>query len=115
MLAIQGYGSRYWVTYNQVQKLGGSVRAGEKSSLVTFWHIGEKKIVKRPEGERETRSILLRYHSVFNVEQTSLAETLGLGGATREANISEAERIVAAMPESAATRTVAPRLLPPEQ
>jgi antirestriction protein ArdC len=98
LLAIQGYGSKYWVTYNQVQKLGGSVRAGEKSSLVTFWRIGEKKIVKRPEGERETRSILLRYYSVFNVEQTSLAETLGLGGASREANISEAERIVTAMP-----------------
>ncbi len=29
LLAPQGYGSRYWLTFNQANKLGGHVRRGE--------------------------------------------------------------------------------------
>ena len=34
LLGCQGYGSRYWLTFNQAAKLGGHVRKGERSSLV---------------------------------------------------------------------------------
>src|ERR1700733_11720463 len=44
LLGSQGYGSRYWLTFNQANKLGGHVKAGEKSSLVIFWNIGEEKL-----------------------------------------------------------------------
>src|SRR6267143_1888293 len=71
LLASQGYGSRYWLTFNQANKLGGHVRKGEKSSIVTFWKIGEFSKENKETGESEERkSILLRYYSVFNVEQT---------------------------------------------
>src|ERR1700704_5078430 len=43
LLASLGYGSRYWLTYAQTAKLGGHVKRGEHSSLVTFWHIGEER------------------------------------------------------------------------
>src|SRR6266550_1183229 len=63
LLASQGYGSRYWLTFNQANKLGGHVKKGEKSSLVTFWNIGEEKIIRNSEGvERKSKPILLRYY-----------------------------------------------------
>jgi len=103
LLASQGYGSRYWVTFNQANKLGGHIRKGEKSSIVTFWNIGEEKIVKNSEGiERKSKPILLRYYSVFNVEQTEgIAEKLGLGNAgPRVASIEGCEAIVKGMPNA---------------
>src|SRR5882762_9725268 len=44
LLGSQGHASRYWLTFNQANKLGGQVKKGEHSSLVTFWHIGEETI-----------------------------------------------------------------------
>ncbi len=62
---------RYWLTFNQAAKLGGHVRKGERSSLVTFWHIGEEKIIRDSDGnQRKSKPFLLRFYHVFNVEQT---------------------------------------------
>lgn len=69
LLASQGYGSRYWVTYRQAQALGGSVKKGQHGSKVVFWKIGEySKENEQGETEKHT-SILLRYYTVFNLEQ----------------------------------------------
>lgn len=62
----QGYGSSCWLTFKQAKDKGGSVRKGEKSSLVVFWKqyetedkdTGHPKIVP-----------VLRYYRVFNAEQ----------------------------------------------
>jgi len=101
LLASQGYGSRYWLTFNQANKLGGHIRKGEKSSIVTFWNIGEEKIVRDADGNtRKSKPFLLRYYRVFNVEQTEgIADKLGLGNATpRVASIEQCEAIVNQMP-----------------
>jgi antirestriction protein ArdC len=101
LLASQGYGSRYWVTFNQANKLGGHIRKGEKSSIVTFWNIGEEKIVRDADGNtRVSKPFLLRYYRVFNIEQTEgIADKLGLGNATpRVASIEQCEAIVKRMP-----------------
>jgi len=97
LLGSQGYASRYWLTFNQANKLGGHVKRGEQSSIVTFWHIGEEKI--KADGSK-TRPFLLRYYRVFNVCQTEgIAEKLGLGESARPvASIEECEAIVAGMP-----------------
>jgi antirestriction protein ArdC len=103
LLASQGYGSRYWLTFNQANKLGGHIRKGEKSSIVTFWNIGEEKIIRNAEGvERKSKPILLRYYNVFNVEQTEgIADKLGLGNAApRVASIEQCEAIVSGMPNA---------------
>jgi antirestriction protein ArdC len=62
----QGYQSPWWVTYKQAQALGGQVRKGERSSMVTFWKEWERK-------DAETGGVdkipVLRYFNVFNAEQ----------------------------------------------
>jgi antirestriction protein ArdC len=104
LLASQGYGSRYWLTFNQANKLGGHIRKGEKSSIVTFWNIGEEKIIRNAETgkERKSKPILLRYYAVFNVEQTEgIADKLGLGNAgPRVSSIEGCEAIVSGMPNA---------------
>jgi len=70
LLAAQGYGSRYWVTYRQAQTLGGSVKKGQHGSKAVFWKIDEYPKENKETGETENRkSILLRYYTVFNLEQ----------------------------------------------
>src|ERR1700730_18519362 len=59
MLASQGYSSKYWLTFNQANTLGGHVKKGEKSTLVSFWKIGEYE----KDGEKKD-SFLLRYYRV---------------------------------------------------
>jgi antirestriction protein ArdC len=101
LLAPQGYGSRYWLTFNQANRLGGHVRQGEKSSIVTFWKIGTEKTVVDDDGnERKSRPFLLRFYRVFNVEQTEgIADKLGIGKASpRIPNLDQCDQIVAGMP-----------------
>lgn len=61
-----GYGSRYWLTFKQALARGGSVRKGERSTLVVFWKLYETK--DRETGEASTVPVLKHYH-VFNAEQ----------------------------------------------
>jgi antirestriction protein ArdC len=100
LLASQGYGSRYWLTFNQANKLGGNIRKGEKSSIVTFWNIGEEKIIQDADGNtHKSKPFLLRYYRVFNVEQTEgIADELGLGNPSpRVPSIEQCESIVSGM------------------
>lgn len=62
----QGYGSSYWLTFNQAKTKGGMVRKGEKSSMVVFWKQYETE--DRDTGEAKTVPVL-RYYRVFNAEQ----------------------------------------------
>jgi antirestriction protein ArdC len=101
LLGSQGYASKYWLTFNQANKLGGHIRRGEHSSPVTFWHVGQEKIVRKPDGtDKKQTPFLLRYYSVFNICQTEgIAEKLGLGESSRPvASIEQCEAIVAGMP-----------------
>jgi antirestriction protein ArdC len=70
-LASQGFPSRFWLTFNQATKLGGSIRKGERSSPVIFWNVGDEREATTQDGTKETsRPFLLRYYSVFNLSQT---------------------------------------------
>jgi antirestriction protein ArdC len=62
----QGFRSSHWLTFNQAKARGGSVKKGEKSSIVVFWKQYEVK--DRKTGE-DTTIPLLRYYRVFNVDQ----------------------------------------------
>ena len=96
LLASQGYGSRYWLTFNQAKKLGGHVRKGEHSSIVTFWNIGEEKIVVRDGVEKKTRPIMLRYYNVFNATQCDGLKVKSESPVLQP--IEACESLVAAMP-----------------
>jgi antirestriction protein ArdC len=75
-LAIAGekYTSRYWVTRKQCRDRGGSIRKGEKSSMIVFWKVGDRKDKETGEVIRDAngkpkKSFLLIYSNVWNVEQ----------------------------------------------
>ncbi|MFZ9069120.1 MAG: ArdC-like ssDNA-binding domain-containing protein, partial [bacterium] len=37
LLGFQNYAKPYWLTMKQGNSLGGKVRKGEKSTMITFW------------------------------------------------------------------------------
>lgn len=64
---MHGYQSACWLTFNQAKAKGGTVRKGEKSSMVVFWK--QYETTDKETGEAKMIPVL-RYFNVFNVEQT---------------------------------------------
>lgn len=58
-------GSNWWGTYKQIEKMGGQVRQGEKSSLATFW----KMLDGEDDNGNPKKVPLLRYFRVFSANQ----------------------------------------------
>ena len=96
LLAFAGYGSQYWLTFNQAKQLGGNVRKGEHGTKIIFWKCKTRE-TESADGEIEERkSAFLRYFTVFNLQQTEgLKALLRLPPAFP---IQSAEEIVKAMP-----------------
>ena len=104
LLGSQGFASPYWVSFKQAKQLGGSVRKGERATPVVFWKWIERASENPETGDTETKQIpLIRYYSVFNVEQCD-----GISHARLEAEhdepasfnpIESAERIVVSYPK----------------
>lgn len=70
LLTAMGYQSPYWLTYKQAEKLGGTVRKGEKSTIVVLWQPFEKFVTDDEGKTTKKRWMTLRYYRVFNIEQT---------------------------------------------
>lgn len=67
---FSGYDSPFWLTANQIKKLGGSWSG--QGTLVTFWNIGTYEKTDKVTGEKEEKnSFLLKYYYVWNAEQIS--------------------------------------------
>jgi antirestriction protein ArdC len=101
LLGCNQYSSRFWLTFNQANKLGGTIRKGEKSSIVTFWKRNLYTKTNVETNEAETRQgFLLRYFNVFNLDQTQgIAEKLGLTGESKVVpNLGVCDAIVRGMP-----------------
>ena len=55
----------FFLTFAQAKSLGGTIRKGEKSTMVVFW-----KLLKHEDKAEEEKVIpLLRYYNVFNISQ----------------------------------------------
>ena len=67
LLNISGYSSPYWATLNQINKKGGRVIKGQKSTPVVFWKWIE---IEDEETGEKVEKPFLRYYRVFNLEQT---------------------------------------------
>lgn len=69
LLGCAGFTSPYWLTFKQAKELGGSIKKGEKGNIVVFW----KWLFKEEEQENgeieEVKIPMLRYYTVFNVDQ----------------------------------------------
>jgi antirestriction protein ArdC len=96
LLGFAGYGSQFWLTFNQAKQLGGNIRKGQHGSKIIFWKCKTRE-TESADGEIEERkSAFLRYYTVFNLEQTEgLKALLTLPPAVP---IQSAEEIVKAMP-----------------
>jgi antirestriction protein ArdC len=70
LLNCMPFGSPYWMTFKQAKEKGGYIRQGEKSTPVIFWKWLDKKSMEASDEESRNGKIpLLRYYSVFNIEQ----------------------------------------------
>ncbi len=70
LLRLTDFTEPYFLTFNQVQKLGGSVKPESKSHIVVYWNWIESKTQLNKKGEPEKMPIL-RYYRVFNIQQVS--------------------------------------------
>lgn len=70
LLNALGYAQNYFLTFDQVKALGGSVKKGEKSQVVVFWKwIDTNKDAPTSPDEKKQQKPMLRYYHVFNVAQ----------------------------------------------
>ena len=103
LLGSQGYVSPYWLTFKQAKSLGGFVNKGEKSTPVVFWK-NWTDLETNGEGKLEEKSrFVLRYYSVFNIEQCKLPpeEVPATDLTTKQFDpIPKAEQVVKAMPNA---------------
>lgn len=81
LLGGMPYASQWWGTYKVLGERGGQVRKGERSSIVVLWRPIERKPAddNREPGEMTLADLdkpkfMLRYYSVFNVEQCDWAD-----------------------------------------
>jgi antirestriction protein ArdC len=67
LTSMAGFGSPYWVSYKQAQRLGGNVKKEESKNyaFVIFWNW----IKKEDENGKETKIPYMRYYRIYNVEQ----------------------------------------------
>lgn len=64
LLAIRDFTDSRWLTFNQIAKMKGKVKKGEKATQIVLWTFVESR------DKQDKRNIpLLRYYNVFNVEQ----------------------------------------------
>lgn len=78
LLASAPYASPFWLTFRQINEMGGSVRRNEHGWPVVFWKIENSQATEGTSEEataceteiRRRGYSLLKYYRVFNVEQT---------------------------------------------
>lgn len=108
LLSCSGFGCPYWVSFKQAKELGGSIRKGEHGFPVIFWQRKERKDDDGNliyENGKPTFYMVLRYYTVFNLEQTE-----GIKWEKPEpvsgdfGTIAACERIVENMPQRPAIR-----------
>lgn len=95
LLQSGAFESAHWLTFNQAKDLGGTVKRGERGTPIVFWKVTEKK---EPSGKIR-KGFLLRYFTVFNVEQTEGIEIPGPTAFNLLDPIEECERIVSSYAE----------------
>jgi antirestriction protein ArdC len=95
-----GYDRNLFLTYNQLNEIGGKVKRGEKGHLVVFWKVIDKtKKDEAQQGDDQKKTLLLRYYWVYNIAQCENIDS-HLPSATEEHNapIISCETIVERMP-----------------
>jgi antirestriction protein ArdC len=92
LLYLAGFSSQYWASFKQIQKLGGKVKKGSKSSLIIYWNwiIKETNQKDKDGNPIKKKFPLLKYYRVFNLEQTE-----GIDWEKPASNLSESDKLEA--------------------
>jgi|CXWL01.1.fsa_nt_gi antirestriction protein ArdC len=114
LLGFRAASTPWWLTFRQAKALGGSVRAGERSTPVIFWRWvdrTERGIDETSSGSERRRERLpvLRYYSVFNLDQTEGIDLAKIPAVDASAigDVPTAEEIVARFPDPPAIEHLA--------
>jgi antirestriction protein ArdC len=107
VMAENGYSDPRFVTFKQATEMKGNVKRGEKGHVVVFWKPLEIEEKDEKTGEtRKRKTFILRYYTVFNVEQCEKLIMPELVKAEPKLNdtapIETAERILANIPNKVA-------------
>ena len=64
------FGSPFWLTMKQANKLKGKVIKGQKATTVVYWKMLKFEKENEKTGKKEEKIVpLLRYYNIFNAEQ----------------------------------------------
>lgn len=86
-----------YFTFNQIQKLGGRVRKGEKAQMVVFWkQVPAKEVDKQTGEQREKLVPMLRYYSVFHLDQIDGMNIVPTAEPQKPATHAQADEIISA-------------------
>ena len=88
-----------YFTFNQIQKLGGRVRKGEKAQMVVFWkQVPAKEVDKQTGEQREKLVPMLRYYSVFHLDQIDGLNIVPTAEPQKPTTHAQADEIISAYP-----------------
>ena len=101
LLLSTGYSNPYWLTFRQAKQLNGGIRKGEKGCPVIFWKWIEVENNKKSEDKKQIP--LLRYYTVFNLDQTENIESSEIkpteNASLENASVEDAQTIIENMPK----------------
>ncbi len=102
LLAMEGYEHNLFITFKQLQGIGGKVRKGEKAHMVVFWSVLEpqqSETASSEEGKEPRKKTILRYYYVFNIAQCENVPEKYLPSVRETTDIPTCESIVKGMPQ----------------
>lgn len=97
LLGMEGFERNQFITFRQLQEIGGKVKKGEKGHMVVFWKPGEKKQDEVEQNDQKKKYVL-RYYYVFNISQCENIPEKYQPIARETKDIPSCESIVSAMP-----------------
>lgn len=110
LTSMSEFNNPYWLTFNQIRKLKGTVKKGEKATPIIFWNWIYKdangKKLKEQEKEKAEISycVPILYH-VFNLEQTKGIKKPINGYNQKDFPITYCEVIIDNMPKQPIIKT----------
>lgn len=75
----QGFQSKWWGTFSQIQHAGSCVRKGQKASKVILWKPIKRTRVDERGKETDDSFMVMREFAVFNAEQTTKLNQFRIG------------------------------------
>jgi antirestriction protein ArdC len=99
LLSLMPYSSPYWTTFKAAKAAGGSVKKGEKGTIVVLWTPIE---IEDPNNPGQKKKIpYLKYYTVFNLEQCEGLTAPKNGEAVNDFEpVEEAQRVIDEMPNA---------------